>query len=339
MEVLAVIPARSGSKSVKDKNIRLMNGMPMLAYSIKHALASKKITRTIISTDNEKYAEIAKKYGCEVPFLRPPEYATDEALDFDVFYHALTYLKETEGYVPDIVVQLRPTYPIRNVKDIDTMISMLEEDLEADSVRCIAPVKEIAYKMWWENNGVLTPLLTDIREAYNMPRQQLPPIYYQNACIDVFRTSTVLEKKSMTGNKILGYKMAHNFDIDTEDDFIRAEQMLVMGNCTGKKYVFDIDGVIAKKNAGLQYDESEPNWPVIEVVNKLYDRGNEIVLFTARGYKTGIDWTEITKKQLLNWKVKYHQLIFGKPDADFYIDDKMLCMGDLCTMLQNGDKI
>jgi CMP-N-acetylneuraminic acid synthetase len=228
MEVLAVIPARSGSKSVKDKNIRLINGVPMLAYSVKHALEAETVTRTIISTDSEKYADIAKKYGCEVPFIRPAEYSTDTALDFDVFYHALTYMKEKENYVPDIVVQLRPTYPIRNVHDIDAMVQMLVDDEEADSVRCIAPAKEVAYKMWREQDGVLTPLLDDIPEAYNMPRQQLPKIYYQNACIDVFRASTILEKKSMSGEKILGYKMTHNFDIDTEEDFLKAEQIMLL---------------------------------------------------------------------------------------------------------------
>lgn len=337
MEVLAIIPARSGSKSVKDKNIRPINGMPMLAYSVRHALSSKTITRTIISTDSRKYADIAEEYGCEVPFLRPAEYATDTALDYDVFFHALSYLKEKEGYVPDIVVQLRPTYPIRNTTDIDAMVNMLMTDEDADSVRCIAPAKEIAYKMWREKDGVITPLLSDIPEAYNMPRQQLPKIYYQNACIDVFRASTVLKKHSMSGDKILGYKMSHNFDIDTEDEFIQAEQTILMANCTGKKFVFDIDGVIAQKNAGLNYGDANPNLPMIEVINKLFDNGNEIVLFTARGYKTGIDWTEVTNKQLKDWGVKHHRLMFGKPDADFYIDDKMMSMDVLYSLMSNAN--
>ncbi|HOO28495.1 MAG TPA: hypothetical protein PLU43_08520, partial [Lachnospiraceae bacterium] len=91
-KILAIIPARSGSKSVTDKNIRLMDGKPMLAYSIGHAVRSKYINRVIVSTDSEKYAKIAKEYGAEIPFLRPAEYATDTALDFDVFFHALTFL-------------------------------------------------------------------------------------------------------------------------------------------------------------------------------------------------------------------------------------------------------
>lgn len=227
MNVLAIIPARSGSKSVKDKNIRLMNGKPMLAYSIEHALAAKKINRTIVSTDSKIYADIALKYGAEVPFLRPTEISGDTSLDIEVFEHALKFLKERENYVPDIVVQLRPTYPIRRVSDIDSMIQQLIDDSAIDSVRCIAPAKEVAYKMWRMNDdGIITPLLTDIPEAYNMPRQQLPQIYYQNACIDVVRTEVITEQHSMSGKRIKGYVMTHNFDIDTEEEFLNAEKYL-----------------------------------------------------------------------------------------------------------------
>lgn len=228
MQILAIIPARSGSKSVKDKNIRIINGKPLLAYSIEHAQKSKMINRIIVSTDSDKYAKIALDYGAEVPFLRPEEYATDTALDFDVFHHVLTELKEREDYVPDIVVQLRPTYPIRESDDIDNMIQILLDNSEADSVRCIVEAREIPYKMWrLEDNGRIRPLLTDISEAYNMPRQELPVIYYQNACIDVIRTGTIMEKKSMSGDYILSYLMNHNFDIDTEADFNNASNFIV----------------------------------------------------------------------------------------------------------------
>ena len=165
MNILAIIPARSGSKSVKDKNIRQIGGKPMLAYSIEHAKQSKYINRIILSTDSEQYAQIGREYGAEVPFLRPAEYATDTALDIDVFYHALSYLKDREQYEADIVVQLRPTYPIRNVEDIDWMIELMIQNPDADSVRTIAPAKEVAYKMWRKReDGSLAPPLTDIPE-------------------------------------------------------------------------------------------------------------------------------------------------------------------------------
>ena len=226
-ETLAVIPARSGSKSVKDKNIRTMAGKPMIAYSIEHALNAPSIDRVIVSTDSEKYAAIAREYGAEVPLIRPAEYATDTALDLDVFRHALSFLKENEGYEPDIVVQLRPTYPIRDIQDIENMIKYLREHPEVDSVRCVAYANEIPYKMWYmDEKGLLEPLMKDIPECYNMPRQQLPKVYYQNACIDVFRANVVLEKNSMTGDNIAGYLMKENFDIDTEEDFLRAQEWL-----------------------------------------------------------------------------------------------------------------
>lgn len=320
-EILAIIPARSGSKTVVDKNIRLLDGKPMISYSIQHAVSSKYINRVIVSTDSRKYAEIAQQNGAEVPFIRPKELAQDDSLDIEVFVHALNYLKEKEQYEPDIIVHLRPTYPLRNVKDIDNMIEILLDNSSIDSVRCIVPVKDTPYKMWRKgDNGKLFPLLNDIEEAYNMPRQKLPQVYLQNACIDVIRATVITEQHSMTGKEIYGYEMIENYDIDTEDDFLRAEQILSFG--TGKKsYIFDIDGVIAKPNETLEYEKSLPDMNIIYLINQLYDAGNEIILFTARGYKTGIDWTQITCEQMRRWGVKYTKLMFNKPAGDFYIDD------------------
>lgn len=330
-KILAIIPARSGSKTVKNKNIRMMNGKPLLAYSIEHALASTKINRVIVSTDSEEYAKIAKQYGAEVPFIRPAEISGDYSLDIETFQHALQYLQDTECYYPDIVVQLRPTYPIRKIQDIDNMIDMLLTDESLDSVRGISPTKEIPYKMWrLDNDDIITPILTDIPEAYNMPRQQLPKIYYQNACIDVIRTNVIMNQHSMSGEKIKGYRMTQNFDIDTEQEFQKAEQYLRIqsGN---QRFVFDIDGVIAEFQADLDYSKAKPNQNMIDIVNKLYDRGHYIVLFTARGYVTKIEWYEITAAQMMSWGLRYHELLFGKPNADYYIDDKMLSL----EMLEN----
>lgn len=326
MEVLAIIPARSGSKSVIDKNIREINGKPMLAYSIEHGLKSKYVNRVIVSTDSEKYAGIARSYGAETPFLRPAEYAQDSSLDIEVFEHALAFLKEEENYVPDIIVQLRPTYPVRKIEDIDKMVEMMTEDMSIDSIRCIAPAKEIPYKMWLKGeNGQIQPLMTNIRECYNMPRQELPKAYYQNACIDVVRTDVITEQHSMSGRKIIGYEMEENFDIDTEEEFQKAADYLKIAE-GGKQFVFDIDGVVAQIQKNLDYALSEPNEKMISIINHLYEMGNRIVLFTARGYVTGKDWSDVTKKQMEDWGVKYHELKFGKPNADYYVDDKMLSM-------------
>lgn len=167
-----------------------------------------------------------------------------------------------------------------------------------------------------------------------MPRQSLPQIYYQNACIDVIRTETIMNKNSMSGDVILGYEMSHNFDIDTEQEFCEAEQYLKLtGTERSHKFVFDIDGVIAQIRHDLDYGKAEPNRRMIEVINRLYEAGNRIVLFTARGYVSGIDWEKTTREQMSGWGIKYHELHFGKPDADFYIDDKSLSMDALYKWL------
>jgi CMP-N-acetylneuraminic acid synthetase len=334
MNVLAIIPARSGSKSILHKNIRLFNSKPMLGYSIEHAKGSKLINRIILSTDSEEYASIGREYGAEVPFLRPKEFASDTALDVDVFYHCLEFLREKEGYQADIVVQLRPTYPIRNIDDIDAMIQKLLDNPLYDSVRSIAPAKEIPFKMWYrQEDGTITPIIKDMKECYNMPRQQLPQVFYQNACIDVVRGSVILEEHSMSGDNIVGYEMNKNYDIDTEAEFKLAEEYMKItsGN---KRFVFDIDGVIAKIQTDNNYALAEPNQPMINLINKLYQMGNQIILFTARGFVTGIDWKEITEHQLSRWGLLYHELQFGKPNADYYIDDKMISIDKLFELFE-----
>lgn len=325
-KILALIPARSGSKSVVHKNIRKINGKPMMAYSIEHAKASKYINRIIVSTDSEEYAAIAREYGAQTPFIRPAEYATDTALDIDVFAHALDYLKREENYVPDIIVQLRPTYPFRDAADIDAMIEIMLKDDTVDAVRSIKKNEVVPHKMWFlQEDGTINPLLTDIPEAYNMSRQQLPDTYYQNGNVDLLRPRNITEYHSMTGKKIKGYEMREMYDVDTEVDFSRVSDYMKIRQ-GGQQFVFDIDGVIALKREDLDYGQALPNERMIKIVNKLYDWGNRIVLFTARGYVTGIDWKQVTEKQMKDWGVMYHELHMGKPNADYYVDDKMMSL-------------
>ena len=336
-QIIAIIPARSGSKSVKDKNIRIMNGKPMLAYSIEHALQSKLINRVIVSTDSPLYQKIALQFGAEVPFLRSAEISRDASLDIEVFDHALRWLSENENYHADLCVHLRPTHP----KDIDNMITQLLADPSLDAVRSVSPAKQTPYKMWLfpeQDSCLMAPLAAcDLPEAYNAPRQKLPQAYMQNACIDVMRASTILEKHSMTGDRIAGYKMQYNFDIDTEEDFIRAERFMLLQQAIheGKrlKICCDIDGVIAAKTPKNDYSKASPMENNIRIINALYNQGFHIVLFTARGYKTGIDWKDVTARQMEEWHVHYHELLFGKPDADIYIDDKFFGVSELSAIL------
>lgn len=339
--VVAIIPARSGSKSVKDKNIRSMNGKPMIAYTIEQALLSKKIDRVIVSTDSKKYAAIASKYGAEVPFIRPDSLSTDLSLDIDVFEHALMWLKEHENYEVDLCVHLRPTHPIRDVSDIDAMIAQLQNDPSLDSVRSVSPAKQVPYKMWLfkdDSSNKMTPLVTcDVLEAYNAPRQKLPEVYMQNACVDVVRANVILSQHSMTGHNIGGYKMDYDYDIDSEEEFIFAEQMQLL-KLKGNKHLkicCDIDGVIAAKTNNNNYALATPMEDNIKIINTLHEQGHEIILFTARGYATGINWRDTTEKHMKEWGVVYDQLIFGKPDADIYVDDKLMSISQLKNFIKN----
>lgn len=336
-KVLAVIPARSGSKSLAHKNVRLFRGIPLLAHSIQQALASRSVTRTIVSTDAEDYARIARQYGAETPFLRPPELAADDSTDLDVFGHLLDWLSREEGYTPDICVHLRPTYPLRTPQDIDAVVEILRSEPMIDSVRSIARARETPFKMWFrEADGTIRPVVTGGPVgAPSLPRQTLAAAYLQNACVDAIRTSVIINQQSMTGSRIAGYVMTHHYDIDDEFDFQASELAALRAagdSGSGSVFCVDIDGVLATLVADNCYDQALPIAPTIATVNALFDAGHQIVLFTARGTKTGIDWRETTERQMREWGVRYHRLVFGKPAADYYVDDRALRPGELARV-------
>ena len=225
--VISLIPARGGSKSIPKKNIKPFNGKPLIAYSIEASLSVPMIERTIVSTDSLEIAEISRQAGAEVPFIRPEELARDDTPDLPVFEHCLHWLRENEDYVPDLVVQLRPTTPIRDPDHIKKGIEMLIGDPEADSLRAVCEPTQNPFKMWkLDSEGYLVPIIdTDIKEAYNQPRQKLPIIYWQNGYLDIVRSKTILQMKSMTGRKIrpLVIGSEYVFDIDNLFTFKMAE--------------------------------------------------------------------------------------------------------------------
>ncbi len=236
MEILAIIPARGGSKGLPGKNILQLNGHPLLAYSVAAGIQTPEITRVICSTDSEDIAKVARNYGAEVPFMRPSELAQDNSNDLEAFVHALDWLRESEGYVPDYVVQLRPTSPIRFVSDIQSAITSILADSEIDSVRAVSDPITTPYKMWTiDNNHYLIPLLNlvGVTDPYNTARQELPEIWAQTGTLEVIRTSTIINKRSMTGNKIYGLKIDPEtyIDIDTLNSFLLAEVVMNKINC------------------------------------------------------------------------------------------------------------
>ena len=263
MEILSLIPARGGSKSIPRKNIRPLAGHPLIAYSIAAGRQARLVTRTIVSTDDEEIAAVARQYGAETPFLRPAEFAQDNTTDFPVFTHALGWLREHEGYQPEIVVQLRPTSPIRPPEMVDGAIQLLLDHPQADSVRGIVPSGQNPFKMWRvDETGRMRPLLSvpGIAEPFNAPRQALPQTYWQTGHIDAIRVSTILEKNSLSGETILPLHIdpRYTIDIDTLKDWARAEGLVTQGDLPmvrpgpGKRplpsqvalVVFDFDGVM-----------------------------------------------------------------------------------------------
>jgi len=235
-KILAVIPARAGSKGVPGKNIKKLNGKPLIYYTLREAKKSKYINRIITSTDSPKIASIAKKFGSEIPFLRPADISGDYSEDIEFFKHCLTWLKENEDYIPDIIVHLRPTAPLRKAHHIDKGIKLLLDHPEADSVRSVVLSEKHPFKMWKVENERLIPFIPEkirgIKESYNMPIQKLPCVYIQNASVDVIRNTTITEKNSTTGKVILPLimKEEESVDINTLTDFLFAEFLMDMRN-------------------------------------------------------------------------------------------------------------
>ena len=233
--ILALIPARGGSKGIPRKNIRSFAGYPLIAWSIAAAKQSGLVTRVIVSTDDEEIAHVAREWGAETPFLRPAELAQDKTTDLPVFEHALKWLEEIEGYHPEIVVQLRPTSPIRPKTMVDEAIRILLGHAESDCARGVVPAAQNPFKMWrfHGEDKPLVPLLEvpGIPEPYNAPRQILPPVYWQTGHIDAIRATTITDKKSLTGDVVypLVIDPKYTVDIDTLADWAKYEAVIYSG--------------------------------------------------------------------------------------------------------------
>ena len=225
--MLAIVPARGGSKGIKRKNLVSINGKSLVGLSVRHALMSKLITRTIISSDDDEIIAEAVKYGAEAPFIRPKELAEDHVLDLPVFEHALNFLKEKENYIPKIVVHLRPTAPYRKPEWIDEAIKLLLDHADADSVRSVSEPEKHPYRIFRiDKRGFLDPIMKHEHPVpYLLRRQDLPKMYYYNCVIDITKPETIFQKHSMTGDKILPYIMNPEdvIDIDNLSDLKIAE--------------------------------------------------------------------------------------------------------------------
>jgi len=232
MNILGIIQARGGSKGVPGKNIKGLKGKPLIAWTIEEAKRSKFITRLIVSTDDEEIAKIACEYGAETPFMRPSEYASDKAKSLGLLQHALNWLKENENYKTDILVQLKPTNPLRTAEHIDKCVEVYKRHNDLDAVITVTKSPAHPLKCWSVEEEYLQPFVPEdvygINEAAKQPRQSLPEAYVNNSCVHVINPITILKKKSSIGKKVVGVIMDRKeaVNIDDEFDFEIAELLM-----------------------------------------------------------------------------------------------------------------
>ena len=225
-KIVALIPARSGSKGVPDKNIRMLGGEPLIKWAISVAKKSTSISRVLVSTDCERYAEIALGSGAEVPFLRPSSLSKDNSTDFEFVDHALTWMRnnESERDFPDYLVHLRPTTPFRDPRIIDQAVSTMVKlaDRGYSALRSIHEMPESAYKAFEisNDNRLVTIFERNSNiEGANIGRQQLPDTYCANGYVDVLSTKFISENGVMHGERVYPFKTDISFEIDVESDF------------------------------------------------------------------------------------------------------------------------
>ena len=314
-EILAIIPARGGSKGIPRKNIRSFRGYPLIAWSIAAARLSDLVTRVIVSTDDEEIASVARAWGAETPFLRPAEFAQDRTTDLPVFEHALRWLAEHENYQPDMVIQLRPTSPIRPSTCVDDALRILLQHADADSVRGVVPAGQNPHKMWRLPGGEHGPMrnllaVEGIEEPYNAPRQILPDVFWQTGHIDAIRPAVILGG-SMSGKTIYPLLIDPKFtvDLDNLNDWMRAEWLAAYGglemvspetlpapNGTGPRVakrpiptkiellVLDFDGVVTDNRVWISEDGREmvaANRGDSLIMGKLKQAGTDVVILSS----------------------------------------------------------
>ncbi len=226
--IVALIPARGGSKGVFKKNIRSLKGYPLIAYSIIASRLSNMIERVIVSTDSKEIASIAELYGAEVPFLRPAELAGDQSGDIGFVAHAIEWFSRNESEIPGYIVHIRPTTPLRDVDIIDSAIQTIRSRPEATSLRSGHLASESPFK-WFEINeqGYFESIRKGLsNEEANSGRQKFPNVYIPDGYVDVIKTDFVVNNEILHGDHMLGYESPACVEVDTEDDFRMLEYQI-----------------------------------------------------------------------------------------------------------------
>lgn len=224
----ALIPARSGSKGVRHKNVKLLGDHPLIEWSIAACKAATLINRIIVSTDSEEYAQISRGMGAEVPFLRPAEISGDRSTDYDFIKHALDWFSQNGGE-PEYIVHIRPTTPYRDPTLIDQAVVALINQPQATALRSVHPMSESAYKTFEiAPGGQLKRVASESTEldTANNARQEFPVTYIANGYVDVLSTAFIREKNLIHGNHVLPFITPVVNEVDTEEDFSMLEMEL-----------------------------------------------------------------------------------------------------------------
>ena len=227
-EVIALIPARSGSKGVVNKNKLLLGNHPLIAWSILAAKKSQSIDRIIVSTDSEEYAKIAIQYGAEAPFLRPEKISSDTSTDYELILHALDWLLDNDDE-PKYIAHIRPTTPFRNPILIDSAVTLFKNSNQATALRSAHEMSESAYKNFeissegqFQRVGAYDTEL----DSANHARQQFPTTFQPNGYIDILSTQFIRSNGIIHGNWVLPFITPVALEVDTEDDFAFLEYQL-----------------------------------------------------------------------------------------------------------------
>jgi N-acylneuraminate cytidylyltransferase len=229
--IVALIPARQGSKRIPGKNVREFNGHPLIAYTIASARHSGIFDRVVVSTDDPRTSDIAVHYGAEAPFLRPAEYAADKSPDIQWVRHALQALDGDFAYFSI----LRPTNPFRQAETIRRAWQALRNAPAADTLRAVEACREHPYKMWRIESGMLNPLFPTPQGQevpyHSRPYQALPQVYVQNASLEIARSVFPLDHGRITGDNILAFvsEGQEGFDLNYPEDWIVAEHLVASG--------------------------------------------------------------------------------------------------------------
>jgi CMP-N,N'-diacetyllegionaminic acid synthase len=231
--IVALIPARAGSKRVPNKNIRPLAGHPLIAYTIAAALQSEIFSAVIVSTDSELYADVAKYYGAEVPYMRPPELAGDLSPDIEWVEYTLNTLRQDDREY-DCFSILRPTSPFRLPKTIQRAWRAFREEEGVDSLRAVEKCKQHPGKMWIVRGNRMMPLLPlgpPEQPWYSSQYQSLPEVYVQNASLEIAWSMVVFEKRTIAGNVLMPFftKGYEGFDLNSDYDWNIAEQLVRSG--------------------------------------------------------------------------------------------------------------